>query len=45
LPIAPGMAPVDWYCQGFELVTGGPVLGFLAPTNGLRIRVAGTGCP
>jgi hypothetical protein len=45
IPLAAGMSPVDWYCQGFEVVTGGPVLGFLAPTNGLRIRVAGTGCP
>ena len=45
LPLAAGMTPVDWYCQGFEVVSGGPFLGFLAPTNGLRIRVAGTGCP
>lgn len=45
IPLAAGMAPVDWFCQGFEIVDGGPVLGFLTPSNGLRIRVAGTGCP
>jgi hypothetical protein len=46
VPLQAGMSPVDWYCQGFEVVgSGGPVLGFLVPSNGLRIRVAGTGCP
>jgi len=45
LALPPGMTPVDWYCQGFEVLGSGPVLGFLAPSNGLRLRVAGTGCP
>ncbi|MBL9078106.1 MAG: hypothetical protein JNL08_11415 [Planctomycetes bacterium] len=45
IPLAAGMTPVDWFCQGFEVVDGGPLLGFLAPTNGLQLRVGGTGCP
>jgi hypothetical protein len=45
LAIPPGLSPLDIYCQGFELVPAGPVLGFLAASNGLRIRAGGTGCP
>ncbi|MBL8749638.1 MAG: hypothetical protein JNK78_10800 [Planctomycetes bacterium] len=45
LPLAAGMSPIDYFAQGFEIVDGGPFLGFLAPTNGLKIRVAGAGCP
>jgi len=45
LPLGAGMSPVDWYCQGLEVTTSGPFLGFLAPTNGLRLRVANAGCP
>ena len=45
LAIPPGLVPIDFTCQAFELVTGGPVLGFLEASNGLKIRAAGTGCP
>ncbi len=45
LPIPAALPPTDIFCQAFELVTGGPVLGFLAASNGLRIRAGGTGCP
>ncbi|HEU4418356.1 MAG TPA: hypothetical protein VFT55_05415, partial [Planctomycetota bacterium] len=45
LAISPGLSPLDIHCQGFELLPGGPMLGFLAASNGLRIRAGGTGCP
>ncbi len=46
LPIPAGLAPLDIPCQAFELVPGGPIAGFLAATNGLRIRAAAiTSCP
>jgi hypothetical protein len=45
LPIPPSLSPLDLATQAFELVAGGPVVGLLAPSNGLRIRAAGTGCP
>jgi hypothetical protein len=45
IPIPPGMTPVDLTAQAFEVRTGGPLLGFLAASNGLRIRGAATGCP
>ena len=40
-----GLLPIDFASQTFELVPGGPILGFLAGSNGLRVRAAGTGCP
>ncbi|MFY9345845.1 MAG: hypothetical protein WAT39_25360 [Planctomycetota bacterium] len=45
LPIPAALSPTDVACQAFEVVAGGPVLGFLAVSNGLRLRAAGTGCP
>ncbi|MBX3461997.1 MAG: hypothetical protein KF830_02415 [Planctomycetes bacterium] len=45
LPWAPGTLPFDFAVQAFELVDGGPMLGFLAASNGLLVRVGGLGCP
>jgi len=45
IPVPPGLLPVDLAVQGFEVRSGGPLLGFLAASNGLLIRGAGTGCP
>jgi hypothetical protein len=45
VPIPAGLLPIDFASQTFELVPGGPILGFLAGSNGLRVRAAGTGCP
>ncbi|MCU0862823.1 MAG: hypothetical protein MUC36_03435 [Planctomycetes bacterium] len=45
MPIPAGLAPTDLAAQAFELVSGGPVLGLLAASNGLRIRGAASGCP
>lgn len=45
LPIPAALSPAEVACQAFELVNGGPVLGLLAASNGLRLRAAGLGCP
>lgn len=45
LPIPAALSPTDVACQAFELVAGGPILGILTASNGLRVRAAGTGCP
>jgi len=45
LPLAPGMSPIDFFCQGFEIVANGPFLGSFAASNGLKIRVGGVACP
>lgn len=45
LPLAAGMSPIDFFCQGFELVASGPFLGSFAASNGLKIRVGGATCP
>ena len=39
-----GQAPIDLAVQVVEFYPGGPFLGFGALSNGLRIRVAGSGC-
>lgn len=45
LPVPPGLAPMEFAAQAFELVNGGPIVGLLAGSNGLRVRPAGAGCP
>jgi hypothetical protein len=37
--------PTDIAMQAFELIAGGPVVGLLAASNGVRVRAAGSGCP
>lgn len=44
LPVPPAMVATDIAAQLFELGNG-PILGFLAASNGVRIRAAGVGCP
>jgi hypothetical protein len=44
IPIGAGQAPIDLAVQVVEFYPGGPFLGFGALSNGLRIRVAGSGC-
>jgi len=45
LPIPPALAPFDLYCQAAQLTAGGALFGLLDLSNGLRVRVGGTGCP
>ena len=45
LPVPPGLPPTEFAAQAFEVVSGGPLLGFLAVSNGLLVRAAATGCP
>ena len=45
LPIPAALPPFDLYCQGAAFTTGGAVLGQLDLSNGLRVRIGGTGCP
>jgi hypothetical protein len=45
LPIPAGLVPTDIAMQAFELIAGGPVVGLLAASNGVRVRAAGSGCP
>ena len=44
LPIPAGLSPFDLFAQQAEVVAGGPWLGSIALSNGLRVRVAGAGC-
>jgi hypothetical protein len=44
LPVPPGLAAFDLFGQVVQVVPGGPWLGTLALSNGLRVRVAGSGC-
>ena len=43
--IPPALAPFDLYCQAAQLTAGGALFGLLDLSNGLRVRVGGTGCP
>ncbi len=45
LPIPPGLLLTDFAAQAFEVVTGGPIAGVIAGSNGLHLRAAGSGCP
>ncbi|MEZ6038031.1 MAG: hypothetical protein R3F29_11150 [Planctomycetota bacterium] len=45
VPVPPGLAPTELAAQAFAVVPGGPLLGFLAVSNGLLVRAASTGCP
>jgi hypothetical protein len=45
LPVPAGLPPFDLFGQAVEVVPGGPWLGTLALSNGVRLRVAGSGCP
>lgn len=44
LPIPPSLQPFDLFGQVAQVVPNGPWLGGIALSNGLRIRVGGTGC-
>lgn len=46
LPIAipAGQSPLDLYFQFAQLIPSGPVLNLLGLSNGLQVRIAGTGC-
>ena len=44
LPIPAGLTAFDLFAQQAEVVAGGPWLGSIALSNGLRARVAGAGC-
>jgi hypothetical protein len=39
------MPTVDGFVQAAQFVNGGPWLSSFTLTNGLRMRVGGTGCP
>ncbi len=44
VPIAPGQTPVDLYLQAATFVPLPPLFGLVGLSNGLKLRVAGTGC-
>jgi hypothetical protein len=44
LGVPAGFAPTDLFWQAAQLQTNGPVLGLFGVSNGLRIRLAGSGC-
>ncbi len=44
LPIPANLQPFDLYSQVAQVVPNGPWLGSLALSNGVRIRVGGSGC-
>ncbi|MCA8965555.1 MAG: hypothetical protein KDC48_11760 [Planctomycetes bacterium] len=44
LGVPAGFAPTDLYWQAAGLQTGGPVVGTFGLSNGLLIRLSGTGC-
>jgi hypothetical protein len=44
LPIPPNLQPFDLFVQAAEVVPNGPWLGAIALSEGLRVRVGGTGC-
>jgi hypothetical protein len=45
LGVPPGLPPIDVYWQAATLQSGGPALGSFNLSNGLRVRVGGSGCP
>jgi hypothetical protein len=45
LPIPATLLPGDLNWQVVTLVSGGPLFGSMALSNGLKVRIAGTGCP
>lgn len=44
LGVPAGFAPMDLYWQAASLVTGGPIYNTFGLSNGLLVRLAGTGC-
>jgi hypothetical protein len=44
-PIPAGLGPIDGFAQAAQLVTGGPWLSAFTISNGLKLRVGGSGCP
>lgn len=44
LGVPAGFAPADLYWQAAQLQTNGPVFGMFGLSNGLQVRLAGTGC-
>lgn len=45
LPVPAGLSPFDVFGQAAQLAAVGPLLGGVTLSNGVRIRVGGTGCP
>lgn len=45
LPVPAGMLPFDVAAQAFAITSSGPMLGEFAASNGVLVRVAGSGCP
>ena len=44
LGVPAGFAPTDLFWQAASLQTGGPIFGEFGLSNGLQVRLAGTGC-
>lgn len=44
LGVPAGFSPMDLYWQAASIVSGGPVFGSFGLSNGLQVRLAGTGC-
>jgi hypothetical protein len=44
LPIGPALLAMDIWCQGAQIVNGGPLFGQMTLTNGLRVRIGAAGC-